>query len=214
MEVRKAIYTRWSARGFLPKAVEDTLITETLGAAIQAPSACNMQPWEFIVVKGEAKEFLVRALLSAYNKERRPSRARTSLPKKYKDRMQTLFEAIKPFAEKTPGFDIWEGSLSFYGAPVVIIVAKDKQIAHLRLLDIGLAVQNLILMAQTMGLGTCPIGVAVRYEDVIKEVLHLPDELELALTIALGYPDSSLPINEFRASRVDLKDCVRWIDRV
>ncbi|HDD45076.1 MAG TPA: hypothetical protein ENG63_09510 [Candidatus Desulfofervidus auxilii] len=212
MEVKEAIYKRQSIRGFLSKSVDNELIIEILKAAIQAPSACNIQPWEFIVIKGKAKENLVKALLSAYKKEKRPSRTQASMPEKYKNRMKQLFEAIKTFAEKTPNFDIWQGSLSFYNAPVVIIVAKHKEIAYLRLLDIGLAIQNLMLMAQNLGLSTCPIGLTLRYEDIIKETLSLPDTLELVLTIALGYPDNSLYINKFRATKIDLKECVHWIE--
>lgn len=48
-----AIYTRRSVRAFLEKAVEKEKIEKILRAAMQAPSAGNGQPWEFIVVRGE-----------------------------------------------------------------------------------------------------------------------------------------------------------------
>ncbi|MCD6319768.1 MAG: nitroreductase [Candidatus Desulfofervidaceae bacterium] len=214
MSVLASIRGRRSIRGFLAKTVDESLITQVLEAAIQAPSACNMQPWEFFVVKGEGRNKLVSSLLEAYHQEKRPPRTQSPVPERYKKRMQTLFEAIKPFAEQTPGFDTWKGSLSFYNAPVVILVAKDKAVDASRILDIGLAVQNMLLAAHDLGLGTCAIGLSLRYEDIIRETLNLPSHLELLLTVALGYPDESLAINQFKSPRVDLSECVQWIEKI
>lgn len=47
-----SIFTRRSVRSFLPKEVEADKIEKLLQAAMQAPSAMNQQPWEFIVVRG------------------------------------------------------------------------------------------------------------------------------------------------------------------
>ena len=47
------IFTRRSVRSFCDKAVEQEKIEKILRAAMQAPSACNAQPWEFIVVSGK-----------------------------------------------------------------------------------------------------------------------------------------------------------------
>jgi len=210
--VLRVIWERKSIRGFLAKPVEDELVKKVLEAALQAPSACNMQPWEFIVVRGKAKEELVSALITTYQQEKRPSRTQSPIPEKYKKRMQELFGAIKEYAEKTPGFDTWEGSLRFYNAPVVILVGKDKNIDNLRLVDIGLAVENLMLAAHALGLGTCPIALTLRYTDVISQSLNLPSNLELVLTIALGYPDLNLLINQFKAPKASLDECVKWID--
>jgi len=214
MDVLEAIQSRKSIRGFLDKTVDESLINQVLEAAIQAPSACNIQPWEFIVVKGEARDKLVSSLLKAYHQEKRPSRLQFSVPERYKKRMQSLFEAVKLFAEQTPKFDTWEGSLSFYNAPVVILIAKDKAVDAKRILDIGMAVQNMLLAAYGLGLGTCAIGLSLRYEDIIQKTLNLPSHLELLLTIALGYPDGSLAINQFKSSRVNLNECVQWIEKI
>jgi len=50
METLKAIHTRRSIRKFKPTRVSEELIDKILGAAMQAPSAGNQQPWHFIVI--------------------------------------------------------------------------------------------------------------------------------------------------------------------
>lgn len=44
---------RVSVRGYLPRVVEDELLTKVLKAGVAAPSACNNQPWVFIVIRDE-----------------------------------------------------------------------------------------------------------------------------------------------------------------
>lgn len=44
---------RVSVRGYLPNVVEDALVTKVLKAGLAAPSACNNQPWVFIVISDE-----------------------------------------------------------------------------------------------------------------------------------------------------------------
>lgn len=58
-----ALFTRRSVRAFLPKEVETKKIDKILRAAMQAPSAANQQPWEFIVVRGQEN----LNILSRYN---------------------------------------------------------------------------------------------------------------------------------------------------
>lgn len=60
MELFEAINARRSIRKYTAEAVDDNVVQELLRAAMQAPSACNEQPWHFIV----AKDAQVRALLA------------------------------------------------------------------------------------------------------------------------------------------------------
>ena len=90
------------------------------------------------------------------------------------------------------------GSLNFYGAPAVILLALDKSLPQDRLFDLGAAVENLLLLAASQGLGTCVIGIVLRYRDLILEELQLPESVNLVMTIAVGVPDPAnpwLPLN-------------------
>jgi nitroreductase len=82
------------------------------------------------------------------------------------------------------------------GQPTVLIaVGLDVQRAEqsggalgleLAWIDIGLAMQNLLLAAHDLGLGTCPIGSFHRR--AVALFLELPSHVQLVLLIALGYP--------------------------
>ena len=107
---------------------------------------------------------------------------------------------------------IEEGSCSFYGAPVAIIVALDRVFPEIRYLDVGLSVSYLLLAAQAKGLATCPIGLITAYADDIADVLSISEEKEIVLGIALGYTDQDSPANDFKTDRVELSGILTWYE--
>lgn len=66
MQLTDTIHSRYSCRAYSDRAVEPEKITEVLEAARLAPSACNRQPWRFIVVKDNAADRA--AILQSYNR--------------------------------------------------------------------------------------------------------------------------------------------------
>jgi nitroreductase len=130
------------------------------------------------------------------------------------DRTRKLFKALRPrlqqLGEENRTF-IETGSLRLYDAPVAILMTIHKNFPHSRFMDLGMAAQNLMLAAHGRGLGTCAIGLALLYEEVIRAELSVAPECDLALLIALGYPDENSPVNGFRSPREDVAQMVRWI---
>jgi nitroreductase len=130
MDLIKIIEERKSIRAFRPDAVPKEKIEEILKLSIKAPSAINLQPWEFIVVSGEEKNRLSRRLLKAYREKRiscAPGNVKP-LPKTFGKRGAKTLQMMIPFFEQMgvdPNQFINEGSCNFYGAPVAILICLD-----------------------------------------------------------------------------------------
>jgi nitroreductase len=217
MGLLKAIKERKSIRAFKPDPIPRERIEEILKLAIHAPSAINLQPWEFIVVAGEEKERLSRRLIKAYREKQISCSPETvkPLPKTFGKRGAKTLEAMKPFFNEMKvdlNHYIDEGSCNFYGAPVAIIICLDDSFSKARLVDIGLTLGYLVLAAHEFGLGTCPIGLITAYEDEIKDLLNIPENKNVVIGVALGYPNMESPINRFKSSREDLEKMVNWIE--
>ena len=159
------ILTRRSVREYEARPVEKDKILTCMEAARLAPSACNKQPWHFIVVDDPAKkEELCRA---AFN-----------FPPRFNH-----------FA---------------FSAPVLIaVVAEVDFLTHhifggmqglpYYLLDIGAAIENLMLQAVKEGLGSCWLGWFD--ERGVKKALTLPAGKRIVSLLTLGYPaNSDLPL--------------------
>ena len=154
--------TRQSVRKYLNRPVEKEKIDLCIEAARIAPSACNAQPWKFIVVDEPVlKEKVAKATFS------------TVAP-------------FNKFALQAPVMIVIvmekPNLLSQFGGRV-----KDKDFY---LFDIGITAEHFCLQAAELGLGTCMLG-WFNEKEVVK-LLGIPSKKRIGLLISLGYPDSQL----------------------
>ena len=217
MNVWEAIEVRRSYRVFKENPVSKTLIKKILTAGGQAPSSANMQPWEFVVVSGQERDDLSQMMLKSFKDQKKgydilgkdsyfPQQLLGRRKKFFKDVFKKLFKH-----KVSPMKFVMEGTLRFYGAPIIILAFIDKRIAKRFLFDIGACVQNIVLAAQSEGLGTHLLGLILKFQDAVKEKLHVLEEKEMVVGICLGYPDMNNPINDFKPDRVDLDQFVKWV---
>lgn len=216
MELWQAIRERKSIRAYKHDPIPKETVEEILRLTIQAPSAINLQPWEFIVVTGEEKERLSRKLIKAYKEKQiscSPENVKP-LPETYRQRGIASSESMEPYLEQIGvSFKQFtnEGSCNFYGAPVAIIICLDDSFSKARMVDIGVALGYLVLSAHGFGLATCPIGLITAYEDEVKDLLNIPENKNVIIGIALGYPDWENPVSGYKSPRENLDKLVRWI---
>lgn len=98
----------------------------------------------------------------------------------------------------------------FHNSPTVIVVARDTT-NNYSALDCGLLTQNILLSAESMDLGTCPLGGLGRLLESpeakeIKDALKLPEGYEVILAISLGYKDQVLPTKTKDITKVQYID--------
>ena len=217
MDIFSAMKQRKSARAFLEKTPSRADIEEIFYYAGLSPSAINLQPWEYVIVYGDEKERLVRRLKKVHAERKVSCGPGTSepLPESFTQRSRSALQAMSP-GIKELGIDfnqfVEEGSCSFYGAPVAIIVTIDTRFPKIRYLDLGLSVSYLLLAAEAKGISTCPIGLIIDYADDIADALSIPENKNIILCIALGYADESSPANNFKTNRVGLDEILSWYE--
>jgi nitroreductase len=217
MDVFEIMKQRKSIRKYLDRTVSRADIEFLIRCAGSAPSAINLQPWEYVVTYGDEKDRLIRRLKKVHamkNVSCGPGTS-TPLPEKFADRSRRALKVMEPkIANLDVSFNqfIEKGSCSFYGAPVVIIVLMDKVFPKLRYLDVGLSVSYFLLASEAKGLSTCPIGLITQYGDDIKDVLNITEEKEVLLAICLGYEDETAPENDFKTDREPVTEILTWYE--
>jgi nitroreductase len=161
MKILEMVRTRRSIRHYESKPVEEDKINTVLEAARWAPSWSNTQCWRFIVVKDEAVKSRLAETLTQWN----PARSASSVTQ----------------------------------APVVIVACaelgksgfKDGVLSTDRddwyVFDVALAVQNLVLVAHSLGLGTLHIGAFDAGEAA--RILKVPPGVVVIEMIPLGYAE-------------------------
>ncbi len=95
-------------------------------------------------------------------------------------------------------------------APVCIGVFLDTEVSYHREKDvqaIGACIQNMLLAAHCMGLGTVWLGEIMKNKDKVEEILKVPENYDFMALIAVGYP-----AREGRSSRRPLEEVIHgWI---
>ena len=165
MDFIDLVTKRKSVRKYLDKPVERELIEKCLEAARLAPSACNSQPWSFIVIENrELKDQIVEETM-------------------------TGLYSLNKFASGAPVLVIAIREKSKYAARLAGTLRDVKY----SLLDIGIACDHFTLQAAELGLGTCWIGWF--NDRSMKKILKLPKSTQIDVVLTLGYPeDESLKI--------------------
>jgi nitroreductase len=76
--------------------------------------------------------------------------------------------------------------------------------------DIGGLIQTVMVLARAYGLHTCPQEAWITWQRTMRAFLELPDELMLFCGMALGYADTTAPINSWRSPREPLDNFVTF----
>ncbi len=217
MNIADAIKSRISVRGYLPKAVPQELIKEILELSLKSPSAVNTQPWEFTIVTGPVLENIGRDNIESFLEDK-PARDRSvAYDGIYKQRRVELaidiFKLMGIEREDREKRLAWtKKGFRFYDAPAAIIISRDKSLAgSWSLFDMGAIAQTICLAAKSYGLGTCIEDQGVMFPEVIRKHTHIPEEKEIIIGIAIGYPDPDFPANKLLSRREDINKVTNWL---
>jgi len=152
LDGEEVIKSRRTIRKFTEEDVSDETVRKIIEAGMLAPSAGNMQSWEFIIVRDKTTKYSLSQ------------------------------EAL--------------GQPHVLESPVTIIVATNTKIAEKKygsrgrevycFVSAGAAIQNMLLMAVSLGLGAAWVGSFK--ERSVQEILKLPTEIRPVGIIALGHP--------------------------
>ncbi len=164
MDVLEAIKTRRSIRKYKADPVDDKTLETLLEAARQAPSWANTQCWRFIVVRDNDTKLKIAETIAA-----------------------------NPTLGSNPSIN------AIKAAPVVIVACAEKGVSggfHGKqstnkgdwyMFDVALAMENLVLAATSMGLGTVHVGLFDAQK--VEAVLGVPDKFCVVEMTPIGYPE-------------------------
>lgn len=176
MDLFEVIHGQRAYRAFTEQPVDEETIEQVLQAAVRAPSAENAQPWLFVVVQEKARRQQLGELLhQAWTKGARDL---------VKDSLSTeIFEDVDRGLTDT-----------LAKAPVMIVVAVDTRLCnpYSEGASIYPAVQNLLLAAEGLGLGSTLTTILNFQQPTLEKLLALPDYAKPMAMVPLGWPEKKL----------------------
>ena len=191
MDIFEAINSQRAMRRLKPDPVPDELIWKLLDAAVKAPSGGNRQPWNFIVIRdGETKARIAEWYLDGWNKAYGPLK-QAAMASPASARTYSSADHLANHLAEVPVLII--ATLNTSGvAPVSPPGAS-----------IYPAVQNLMLAARALGLGTTITTLHRTHEAEVKQLLGVPEGVDTMALIPLGYPVGKFgPTNRIPTEKV------------
>ena len=177
MDVYEAVTKRRSIREFKDMPVPYDILERCVNAARLAPTARNLQLCEHIIVDDE--QLLPQVL----------------------DAVGSWFGVPRPKDGWSPGRRPKAYIVTLINVQLGAKRGVDRTSTNY---DVGIAVENMALVALEQGIGSCIIVGIVR--DKLRHVLNIPDKYEIAMMLALGFPDES-PVLEVATDSIK-----RWVD--
>ena len=176
------IQSRRSVRRFSDRVVSRDDLARLFEAARWAPSNHNRQPWRFLVIEDKQQ----------INRLAETVRQKLS---------QKLADLPEPAASHIGEFTHY--ATCFANAPVLLVVLhkrpvsvsasllagiKNPELVSWEPLSVAMAIQNLLLSAQALGLGSCVLTGPLLVPEVFAAELTLPAGHEMTCLVALGHP--------------------------
>lgn len=176
----KAIMERSSIRKYKNEKISDEQISCIVKAALAAPSAVNSQPWHFIVsTNSSAIEELEKEMVEV------------CLRSGNEADIQRLFSRNKK---------------TLYDVPLLIMVTS-KLDGYFHFIDCGIAIQSIVIAAQSMGLSSVVIGSpSIIFEgdkkEYFKDLFKFPKGHKFVCAVGIGYADMQKEPHKLDMSKV------------
>ena len=174
MTFEELVHRRRSLRRYSSKPVSKEDILKCLEAARLAPSACNSQPWYFLVIDEPA------------------------LKDRIADRIFSGIYSMNKFAKEAPVLVAVVSERS----RILASIGGQVRDTRYRLVDLGIASEHLILQAEEFGIGSCWIGWFD--EKALKKEMKIPQNKKIDVVISLGYPAEDKIVPKTRKSLAEI----------
>ncbi len=188
MNITEAIKSRRSIRKYLPDPVSEEEINELISAAVSAPSGCNSQCWKFIALHtpdsiaklAAAVEDGVHRFYDGADEKLLSSRLKQTTF--FKNAPLVILVYLTEMNYHDPRVT------EHYAAKGMDKAAMCAALGNPDILSIGAAVENLLLTAESMGLGGCWMNDPVVAEREINKLFGIPENHRLMSVIPIGKP--------------------------
>ena len=189
MDAIAAILSRTSVRHFRPDPVSPEVIGRLLECAVRAPNHKLTEPWRFIVLTGEARDKF--AEIRAQHRLKRFDNPSAS-------EAQAAAEKVRRESRETPAYVI-----------VASVLNADELTREEDYAATMMAIGNLLVAAQALGLGSFLRTGGVMRQPALLELARLPENERIVAVVSLGYPSEK----EMPRRRKPWSEVTRWIDR-
>jgi nitroreductase len=213
MSVSDAVAAHRCVRGFLDTPVDEAVVLDILRRAARAPSGGNLQPWVVTTISGERLAALKTLMRRRCEEDPEgepmgydfyPKALKPAYLKRRVRNGEIIYGALGiDRNDKAARLGWIHENFQLFGAPYGVFVFMERSFGPSQWLDLGIYLQNVLLLLREAGYSSCPQADWAMFEKTVMDFLGSPPDLTLVFGIAIGTPDPARPENRIRTERDD-----------
>ena len=212
---KELMQLRHSARVFLSKPIPEETLKEIISTALLTPSWANSQPWHIYVASGKTLEEIRNGYITN-NKEGKKGYSdlqygnRTAFSEKCQKNMGNVKEKLSKILKSENQNELWEANHILFKAPTMVYITVPKKRVDFCIFDAGAIEMSIMLSAMDQGVDSVAAYHSIKYPDILRKYMNIPDDEDIVMGIALGYEDKNNILSQIRTERMSLDEACNF----
>ena len=214
-DFKELMKKRHSARYFLSKPIPEEILKEIMSTSLLTPSWGNSQPWNIYIASGNTLEGIRKDWI-AKNKEVTKwyydinAGHRTDFSERCQENINKVLKEFSDVLKDRNLKEFMEVNYIIFNAPTVVYITVPKKRTEYNIFDTGALEMSIILSAKEKGIDSVPAYEIIKYTDIIRKYMKVPENEDIIIGIALGYEDKYNALNKIRSVKLTLDEACHF----
>ena len=208
---------RHSARHFLSKPIPKETLKEIMETSLLTPSWGNSQPWSIYVASGNSLENIKKDWI-AKNKEGTKGNSdieaghRSDFSERCQKCMNEIMKQFNEVLNDPNAKALWDANIILFNAPSAAYITIPKKRTLYNIFDSGAIEMSIMAAAKEHGVDSVPAYEAIKYPDILRKHMKIPDDEDIIIGIALGYEDKENILSKIKAKKLTLEEACHFYE--
>ena len=208
---------RHSIRHFLSKPIPKETLKKIMETSLLTPSWGNSQPWNLYIASGNTLENIKKEWI-AKNKEGIKGKSdieaghRTDFSERCQKCMNEIMNLIGEVLNDPNAKSLWDANVILFDAPTIVYITIPKKRTLYNLFDSGAIEMTVMAAAKEYGIDSVPAYEAIKYPEILRKNMKIPDDEDIVIGIALGYKDDENILNKIHPKKLTLDEACHFYE--
>ena len=217
LSFKEIMKQRHSTRYFLSKPIPKETLKEIMETSLLTPSWGNSQPWTLYVASGNTLENIKKDWI-AKNKEGIKGNSdieaghRTDFSERCQKCMNEIMKQFTDVLNDPNAKALWDANVILFNAPSIVYITIPKKRTLYNIFDSGAIEMTVMAAAKEQGIDSVPAYEAIKYPDILRKHMKIPDDEDIIIGIALGYEDKENALSKLKAKKFTLEEACHFYE--
>jgi nitroreductase len=215
LSFKELMKQRYSCRNFLSKPIPEDILKDIIETSLLTPSWGNSQPWNIYVSSGKNLESIRKEWIEKNSKGIKgysdiEAGHRSQFSERSQNIMNDVMDKLSEILKDKECKLLWEANNVLFNAPTVVYITIPKKRTQYCLFDSGAIEMAIMIAAKEHGIDSVPAYQAIKYPDILRKYLKVPDDEDIVFGIALGYEDKENILNKYKSKKLSLEEACHF----